>query len=113
MNKCRRFSGGPAKQRELLISSDVQSGSLTRRSAERVMFLPHALKGARAPSPNIGIFKHSLCFPEAGKARCELYLTAVSSGVKSDFFYEGCGDFCSAGFEGKILPIVMLNVKIR
>lgn len=39
MNKCRRFSGGPAKQRELLISADVQSGSLTRRGAERVMFL--------------------------------------------------------------------------
>lgn len=67
MNKCRRFSGGPAKQRELLISSDVQSGSLTRRGAERVMFLPRALKGARAPSPNIGFFKPSLALQRQGR----------------------------------------------
>lgn len=84
MNKCRRFSGGPAKQRELLISSDVQSGSLTRRGAERVMFL------RRRPSarPKYWVFlkkKHSLAFPEAGKARCELCSRAASSGVKSGF----------------------------
>lgn len=61
MNKCRRFSGGPAKQGELLISSDVQSGSLTRRGAEQVMFLP-----------NIGIFSTAFAFPQAGRERWEL-----------------------------------------
>jgi len=43
MNKCRRYSGGPAKQQELLISSNVQSDCLTCHRAEEVMFLPDAL----------------------------------------------------------------------
>lgn len=35
MNKCRRFSGGPAKQQELLISSSAQSDCLTWWSSGR------------------------------------------------------------------------------